>query len=114
MKHISPYLSAKTLGISEEKRRALIGVAEDLITERIPQHMFSMGSWCHCIAGHMRKRIGLPMYAIGIGEDEVLRQLFISPSATRMSTTRKQAGRAVFNYLTTGEPRWDEVLKDAE
>lgn len=114
MKHISPYLSAQSLGISEEKRRALIGLAEDLISERIPEHKFGMNSWCTCIAGHMRRRAGLPFYGSGVGGDEALTKLFLPSPKVREAATGPQAGRAVFNYLTTGDPKWDEVLKVAE
>jgi hypothetical protein len=49
MKTVSPYLSAEALGLKEDHRQALIGLAGDLAHHRIPDDEWGMQSWKTCI-----------------------------------------------------------------
>jgi hypothetical protein len=108
VKTVSPYLSAEALGLKEEHRQALIGLAGDLAHERIPDEDWGMGSWETCICGHLRKRTGVSDKNEFGGK---ITPLFLSGCGV---TSQSQAGQATYNYLTIAEPRWNEVTKAKE
>lgn len=104
MKTVSPYLSAEALGLEESHRQALIGLASDLAHERIPEGEWGMRSWSTCICGHLRSRTGV------LDKNEFgtkINPLFLSGCG---DISQSQASRAAFNYLTIGEPRWQEIM----
>lgn len=105
MKTVSPYLSAEALGLKEEHRQALIGLAGDLAHDRIPDEDWGMGSWATCICGHLRKRTGVDDKNEFGGK---ITPLFLSGYGV---TSQSQASKAVYNYLTLGSPRWTEVQR---
>jgi hypothetical protein len=108
MKTVSPYLSAKALGLKEDHRQALIGLAGDLAHHRIPDIEWGMQSWCTCICGHLQKRTGVERRE-ELGDGIFNIGLFFGGAGTQ-----EQAGRAVFNYLTLGEPHWEEIKASIE
>jgi hypothetical protein len=108
MKAVSPYLSAEALGLKEEHRQALIGLAGDLAHDRIPDEEWGMRSWATCICGHLRSRTGV------LDKNEFgakINLLFLSGCG---DISQSQASQATFNYLTIGDPRWQEVRKAKE
>jgi hypothetical protein len=110
MKTVSPYLSAEALGLKEDHRQALIGLAGDLAHHRIPDDEWGMQSWCTCICGHLKKRIGVVDYRGEFGGAIMISGLFF----TGYYATQEQAGQAVFNYLTLGAPHWEEIKASFE
>lgn len=118
MKTVSPYLSAEALGLKEEHRQALIGLADDLVHHRIADDDWEITSWERCICGHLQRRTGVGSRH-GFVEGGKLLGLFTgySRSAVRARSdcawaemSQEQAGQATYNYLTLGKPCWDEVL----
>jgi hypothetical protein len=108
MKTVSPYLSAEALDLKEEHRQALIGLAGDLAHNRIPAEDWGMRSWATCICGHLRSRTGV------VDKNEFgakINPLFLSGCG---DISQSQASQAAFNYLTIGEPRWQEVMNAKE
>jgi hypothetical protein len=59
VKTVSPYLSAEALGLKEEHRQALIGLAADLANHRIPDDEWQITDWDRCICGHLKRRTGV-------------------------------------------------------
>jgi hypothetical protein len=111
MKTVSPYLSAEALGLKESHRQALIGLASDLAAHRIPDDEWNFSRWTHCTCGHLQKRTGVDDRS-EFGEK--ISPLFLAipwvPGLRAVgAVTQELAGQAVFNYLTLGEPRWDDV-----
>jgi hypothetical protein len=108
MKTVSPYLSAEALGLKEDHRQALIGLASDLVHHRIPDDEWGMQSWCTCICGHLQKRTGVERreeFGTGISNSG----LFFGGHATQ-----GQAGQAIFNYLTVRTAHWEEIKASIE
>jgi hypothetical protein len=102
MKTVSPYLSAEALGLKEDHRQALIGLAGDLAHHRVPDDEWGMQSWRTCICGHLQKRAGVERRELG---DRITSSgLFFGGPATQ-----EQAGLAIFNYLALGEPHWEDI-----
>jgi hypothetical protein len=108
MKTVSPYLSAEALGLKEDHRQALIGLAGDLAHHRIPDDEWGMQSWCTCICGHLQERTGVERRE-ELGERIKNSGLFFGGSGTQ-----EQAGQAVLNYLTLGEPHWQDIHASIE
>lgn len=107
MKTVSPYLSAEALGLKEEHRQALIGLAGDLAHDRIPDDEWGMRSWSTCICGHLQRRTGvMDKNEFGLK----INPLFLSGG---WDASQIQASQAAFNYLIIAEPRWQEVLAGA-
>jgi hypothetical protein len=114
MKTVSPYLSAEALGLKEEHRQALIGLASDLANHRIPDDEWRFTCWSKCVCGHLMKRTGIDdRQKFG----DKIWPLFTVPS--RISdwrpspTTQEEAGQAAYNFLTVGDPCWDDEAKCA-
>ena len=114
MKRVDPYLSAKALGLSEKDKNILIALADDLVNERLPAEDWQMTCWSKCICGNMEKR-GSSLNG-PFGTDKPYRPLFtgytsaMKPTRPCWTVSQKEAGQASYNYLTLGEPRWEEVL----
>jgi hypothetical protein len=109
MKTVSPYLSAEALGLKESHQQALIGLASDLAAHRIPDDEWKFSSWSQCICGHLQMRTSVRDKS-QFGEK--ISPLFtVSDLRAIGVVTQELAGQAVFNYLTLGEPRWDDVLR---
>jgi hypothetical protein len=109
MKTVSPYLSAEALGLKEDHRQALIGLAGDLAHHRIPDDEWGMQSWKTCICGHLQKRTGAERGTLEFGDAIVNSGLFFG-----LDATQEQAGQAVLNYLTLGAPHWEEIKASIE
>jgi hypothetical protein len=112
MKHVDPYLSATELGIGERERALLIEVAHDLMTEGYDEEEFNMGDWRCCIWGHMAMRCpGLGVFpTTGFGELAFYGQSSIPPGIPYSSIEPEQAAAACYNFLTTKQAKWSEVL----
>jgi hypothetical protein len=128
------FLTAVDLGISELQWRALIEVLGMLEREEI-QHVnscalrypaagFNMNLWedlscdmaCTCgvrCIGAWAEHIGRIRFE-SLGRPEGLERLFLPDidggDYDYDAITPAQAAAALSNYLTTGEPRWREVL----
>jgi hypothetical protein len=112
MKTVSPYLSAEALGLKESHQQALIGLASDLAAHRIPDDEWNFSRWTHCTCGHLQKRTGVDDKSEFGEKIFALFTVHWVPGFRAPSVvTQELAGQAVFNYLTLGEPRWDDVLR---
>jgi hypothetical protein len=105
------YLDAKSLGLSEDRRTALIKTLKDFEQGRVEE--FNMGSWASCMAGYCDKTYGTAFrlrgqYASFYASSDALDLLFGSQMMQdRMEKiTIDEAARALRNYLTTGSPQW--------
>lgn len=111
MKTVSPYLSAEALGLKEMNRQALIGLSSDLSNHKIPDDEWNMSNWASCICGHLQKRTD-----IELTEKSTILKLFTGYSYRVQvpgdwpPISQEEAGKAAFNYLTLGEPHWEDVL----
>jgi hypothetical protein len=112
MKHLDPYLPASELGLSEKNRQILIGVAKDLAEENIPEEKWGMRNWSTCICGQMNRRgAGLDQWMQNGRINRLFSGYGIGQVRYSPNPTQKEAGQAAYNFLTTGDPHWDEVLK---
>jgi hypothetical protein len=105
------YLSAEALGLSEERRGALINTLNDF--ERGHVEDFNMGSWAACVAGYCDKTYGTKFrlrgqFASFHGSNDGLDELFGSKMDLEDlgKITTDDAARALRNYLTTARPQW--------
>jgi hypothetical protein len=135
MSHNVAYLSAEALGIKEWERDELIKLWPQL--ER-GEHELDMqnsssqecGSAC-CIGGHIARAHGMTeardidYYVVDDCRDDfeietrsdALAPLFFPPSDNffgkphpSWNATGPQGARAIYNFLTTGNPEWDAVM----
>jgi hypothetical protein len=112
MKTVAPYLSAEALGLKESHRQALIGLASDLAAHRIPDDEWNFSHWSHCICGHLLARTGINSRS-GFGEKifSLFTVHWLPGLSSSNVVTQERAGQAVYNFLTLGEPRWEDVLQ---
>lgn len=125
------FKTAKELKISQAKYDALVKVYWMFADEKIPEHLFDMGTIgspvllekgrkevpCGspgCILGWCQA-VSFEAFMPGSATDYVgtgLHSLFFSPVACcDYATSRAQAAKAIHNFLTTGSANWREVLK---
>jgi hypothetical protein len=128
MKHHEPYLPARALGIEEWERDELIALASKLLDESIALDMMRAASECGsvcCIGGHMALAHGIsvcgarryvqnqaqtngPMAALFFPD------LTVNYSHPGWRASATEAARAIVNFLTTGAPDWDGVMRKKE
>ena len=118
------FLPASKLGITFEQRDALVRLFHRLEQGLIPPEKLDMGRFhgcAKCLAGHSGPAFfwfndsPLPstlreLFALrGQGETTPERDL---RREVQKKATLLHATKALHNYLTTGEPRWREVLHE--
>jgi hypothetical protein len=128
MKHHEPYLPAAALGVEEWERDALIALAAKLLDESIALDMMRSASDCGsvaCIGGHMALAHGIsvrgarryvqnqaqfsgPMAALFFPD------LTVNHRHPGWRAEASDAARAIINFLTTGAPDWDGVMRIKE
>ena len=122
MQHTPVYKTAAELKIQPWERDALVALIGPLSRGELGLDMrqFHTCNSVHCIGGWMMHLGGRSR------EDEThsraLKPLFFPPLDNRAPRARQHPGwgatgldaaRAVINFLTLGEPRWDDVMRDA-
>ena len=122
MQHTPVYRTAAELRVQPWERDALIALVGPLSRGELGLDMrqFHTCNTVHCIGGWMMHLGGRSR------EDEThsraLKPLFFPPLDHRAPRARQHPGwsaagphaaRAVINFLTLGEPRWDEVMRGA-
>ena len=113
------FMSATELRISEAEYAALIKTLFAFERNEIQPEQFDMREWCGtaaCICGHAQHFspdvFNGQMFSWPYG----LRALFAPPDSELPEKIAyedikpKDAAVAISNYLTTGEPHWNEVL----
>ena len=120
MLYRSIYKTAAELGIQDWERDALVALVGPLSRGELGLDMrqFHTCNTVHCIGGWMM------WLARRSREDEThsraLRPLFFPPLDSRAPRARQHPGwnatapraaRAVINFLTLGDPRWDDVVR---
>jgi hypothetical protein len=124
------FKTAAELGLAQVEVQALIAVLRMLERGDITHDEFHMGHFKHecktpaCICGwahHVSGGRAFPELAAKVGPMIVYRRFNESPAVItlfRLTSTRgsggditpAQAAVALRNYLTEGEPRWEEAL----
>ncbi len=128
---VRSFLSAKDLGLSELERSSLITVLGMMERGEIEGLQFNMRSFyfdvlqCHtpaCICGWANyvsgreKAFGAMMYGDRENRSPELAALFNLSTQRNMANSRvraatvPQAARALNNFLTNGEPNWEEAM----
>jgi hypothetical protein len=127
MKHHEPYLPASALGVEEWEREELIALASKLLSEAIALDMTRAASDCGsvgCIGGHMALAHGISVQG---ARRYVQRQaqtnsplaglffpdLTVNHRHPGWRAAASDAAHAIHNFLTTGAPDWDGVMRDA-
>ncbi len=127
MKHHEPYLPASALGIEEWERHELIALASKLLSESIALDMTRAASDCGsvgCIGGHMALAHGISVrgarrYVQNQAQsDGPLSALFFPDHTINYRhpgwrASAAQAACAIINFLTTGAPDWDGVMRES-
>jgi len=122
MKHHQPYLSAEALGIEDWERDELIALWPKLMAETLPIDMYQAASDCGtvcCIGGHIALAHGISVLGARryVQNHETLSALFF-PDRTINFQHRgwrakgRHAGAAILNFLTTGNPDLDGVMRN--
>ncbi len=125
MKHHEPYLPATALGVEEWERDELIALASKLLNGSISLDMARAASECGsigCIGGHMALAHGISVrgarryvqhQAQGNGPMAALffPDLTVNHSHPGWRAEAPDAARAIINFLTTGAPDWDDVMR---
>lgn len=124
------FKTAAELGLAQVEVQALIAVLRMLERGDITHDEFHMGHFKHecktpaCVCGwahHVSGGRAFPELAAKVGPMIVYRQFNETPAVIalfRLTSTRgsggditpAQAAVALRNYLTEGEPRWEEAL----
>jgi hypothetical protein len=124
MKHHSPYLPAEALGVEEWERAELIALWPKLVVGAVAIDMrlaaSDDGIIC-CIGGHIALAHGISVlgarrYVQNQAQNGSTLCTLFFPDLTANQrhpgwrATGVQAGRAIFNFLSTGKPDWDHVM----
>jgi len=128
MKHHEPYLPARALGIEEWERDELIALASKLLNESIALDMMRAASECGsvgCIGGHMALAHGISVrgarrYVQNQAQTNGPMSALFFPDLTvnyrhpGWRASPADAARAIINFLTTGAPDWDVVMREKD
>ena len=128
MKHHEPYLPAAALGVEEWERDELIALASRLLDESIALDMMRSASDCGsvaCIGGHMALSHGISVrgarrYVQNQAQVNGPTAALFFPDLTvnhrhpGWRAEASDAARAIINFLTTGAPDWDGVMRVKE
>jgi len=122
----SPYKSARDLGIEPWEHEGLVALVGPLcrgelrLDMRTPLSEVQSCGTVACIGGHIALRRGLSSLAVaryvksyrrvGGRAKHRLTPLFFPELPNAWFCTAEQAGAAIVNFLTLGEPRWDDVM----
>jgi hypothetical protein len=125
MKHHRPYLTAATLGIEGWERDELIALVSKLLSNAVLLDMARAASDCGsagCIGGHMALSHGISVQgarryvqnqaqAGGPLSDLFFPDLTINHRHLGWRAGAADAACAIVNFLTTGVPDWDGVMR---
>ena len=123
MLNLSKVLPLKKLGITAHNRAALLDLMLALQSGEIKQKQFDMRRWWEeddqrhcgsvgCIGGYTEARYNVYLDIDNAGLYDLMYPDFLNRERPRPPrTTPKQGAHAIWNFLTTGEPGWDRVLK---
>jgi hypothetical protein len=125
MKHQMPYLPAQALGIEDWEREELIALWPGLMEETVQIDMTQAASECGsvcCIGGHIALSHGISVPgARRYVQDHVQKMsplaalffpdLTIEHRHPGWRASGPEAARAVLNFLTTGTPGWNDVMR---
>jgi hypothetical protein len=128
MKHHEPYLPAAALGVEEWERDELIALASRLLDESIELDMMRSASDCGsvaCIGGHMALSHGISVrgarrYVQNQAQSNGPLAALFFPDLTvnhrhpGWRAEASDAARVIINFLTTGAPDWDGVMRVKE
>lgn len=117
------FLSAEALGITEEQREALIKTLGAFERGEIPEDEFYMGSWAcgttACIGGWSERLankiifLEINPFSLPVGLQELFYpDEFEEDDKAICCRDINKGSAALRNYLTLGEPRWDEVMAE--
>lgn len=128
MKHHEPYLPAKALGIEDWEREELIALRSKLEAEAaaldMTQAVSDCGSVC-CIGGHIALLHGISIrgarrYVQSQAQTSGALGALFFPDLTvnhqhpGWRASEAEAARAILNFLTTGDPDWNGVMRGAQ
>jgi hypothetical protein len=127
MKHHTPYLPARMLGIEDWEREELINLWPKLLDGTALLDMRQAASDCGsvgCIGGHIALAHGISVHgARRYVQDQAQRNgalaalFFPDPTGTQRHfgwrANGRQAAEAILGFLTTGVPDWDKVMHEA-
>lgn len=129
MKTVSPYRTAEDLGVRQWERDGLVALIGPLSRGEIQFDMRTAGcelascGTVACIGGHIAMMHGLPLsestkYVHRFKRMEEMPEhpltaLYFPEAPSAWYCTAPQAGFAVVNFLTLGEPQWDAVMRGA-
>jgi hypothetical protein len=125
MKHHQPYLPARALGIEDWERDELVALWPKLMAEAAPIDMRQAASDCGavcCIGGHIALSHGISVlgarrYVQAQAQDGgslcalFFPDLTINQQHPGWRAKAPQAARAILNFLTTGKPDWNGVMR---
>lgn len=125
MKHQQPYLPAKALGIEDWEREELIALWPKLLDGTVALDMRQAASDCGsvgCIGGHIALAHGISVLGARRYVQEQAQKagplatlyfpdLTVTHRHPGWTASGAQAAQAVVNFLTTGRPAWDAVMR---
>jgi len=106
MQSFDPYKSATALGITEQERQGLIGLARDLSSPDYSER-FDMSGWGFCAHAKLCAKIGEnvnpqgSMFRLFLG----LEPYWIADSRALSSRTPLEASEAIYRFLQDGVDR---------
>lgn len=113
------FMTAEALGLTEEQHSALVKTLAFFERGEVPEGGFDMFHWkkkhsdcgtACCLGGWAEILAGLPRYSMHNEDAPGLQRLFFPDSNAIVCTDPAKGAAALRNYLTTGEPRWEEVM----
>ena len=114
------YRSAEALGIEQWEHDGLVALIGPLSRGELTLHMSPTVSNCGtaaCIGGWVALRSGIKYFPVteyvlsALGRQ--LEALYYPWNTKGFGATAPQAARAIVNFLTLGDPRWDDVMRGA-
>lgn len=113
MKNAPVYRSAEALGIEQWEHDGLAALVGPLSRNELN---FDMKTWdcgtVRCIGGWMCVIAGVNSHTYFSPTDE-MHSLFMPPSSINWNhITSQKAAKAIVNYLTMNDPRWDDVMRE--
>lgn len=127
MKHHPPYLPAKALGIEDWERDELIALWPKLMEDTVQLDMMRAASDCGsvcCIGGHIALAHGMSVAGARryvqcqVQTASPIAALFfpdltVNHQHAGWRSSGAEAALAILDFLTTGDPNWNAVMRVA-
>ena len=115
---IEKYKLPTELGIPGLPFAGLVALEHLLRDGKIPTKKFDMRMWwrfqCGCIGGWLEHIAALADIREASYYNNLLPLLYPLECEEAWDATPKQAAKAIRNYLTTGDPKWVDVVSGKE